>query len=135
MNNTIEIIRGIPTFIVNREYVKRGILTPEHIYTINKTYTTTYKLSKKQRVIGVVIDKEFTICYYIKLKNGETAFGYFVSDDAQGNYSFQRVNEFNKFAYDPYKALYPLGKEICIKENEIQDAVYQWKDLFYEEFS
>jgi signal peptidase I len=132
-NNTVEIIRGIPTFVFNRDYVKRGIVTPNDIYNINKVYTATYKLSKKHKVVGVVIDKVFNICYDIRLTNGQTAFGYFVSN-TNGSYRVQQVEGFNKFTYNPFENKYALGKEIEVKETEIKEALYQFKDLFYSEF-
>lgn len=134
MNNTIEIIRGTPAFIVRRDNIKRGIVTPYNIYNISKVYTKTYSLSKKDKLLGVITGKEFNICYCVKLKNGETVFGYFISNDTQGNYRLQLIDGFNKFTYDPYKTQYHLGKEICMKEDEIKDIVYRWKDLFYSEF-
>jgi hypothetical protein len=134
MNNTIEVIRGIPAFIVSRDYVKRGIVTPQNIYNISKVYTKTYSLSKKDNLLGVVVGKEFNICYCIKLENGETMFGYFVSHDDNGNYRVQPIDGFNKFTYNPYKTQYCLGRETCIQQDEIKDIVYKYKDLFYSEF-
>ncbi len=130
----VEVIRGVPTFVVGREYIKRGITTPNDIYNISKVYTRTYLLSKKHKVVGVVSGNTFNICYYIKLQSGKEAFGYFISNDTNGNYQIQTINGFDKFSYQPYVCSYVLGKVIDVKETEIKEALYQFKDLFYSEF-
>jgi hypothetical protein len=131
----VEVIRGIPAFVFSRDYVKRGIVTPQHIYNISKVYTKTYLLSKKHKVIGVVTDKVFNICYYVKLQSGKEVFGYFVSNNNNGIYQVQQIKGFDKFTYEPYECSYALGKVIDIKETEIKEAVYDFKDLFYSEFN
>ena len=137
MKNTIDVLRGLVKWgSDNRsETLKHIIETPTHEYNISKVYTKTYELKKRYKVLGVAISNEFSICYDIRLTNGEMLFGYFTSNDNNGNYQVQLINGFNKFAYNPYENTYSLGKEIKIKEAEIKDAVYQFKDLFYTEFS
>jgi hypothetical protein len=131
---TVELIKGIPVFVFNRDYVKRGMVTPQRIYHISKVYTKTYTLRNKHRLLGIVIGIQFNICYYIKLQSGKEAFGYFVSNDTNANYLVQQIKGFNKFTYNPFKNSYPLGEEIEIQETEIKEAVYDFKDLFYSEF-
>jgi hypothetical protein len=131
---TVEVIKGIPVFVFNRDYVKRGIVTPQHIYHISKVYTKTYTLRNKHRLLGVVIGIQFNICYYIKLQSSKEVFGYFVSNDTNGNYLVQQIKGFNKFTCNSFENSYPLGEEIEIQETEIKEVDCDIKDLFYSVF-
>src|ERR1700749_3874605 len=98
--NNIDVVRGIATWVVHRgESLKIGILTPQHIYNINND-AISFSLDEDEKVLGVVIDNKFNICFHIcadKISNDtETAFGYIVSSHAKkGSYSFQIINGFN----------------------------------------
>ncbi|HXP52596.1 MAG TPA: hypothetical protein VN922_21765, partial [Bacteroidia bacterium] len=121
MNNTVGLIKGIPMFVFNRDYVKRGVVTPQGIYHISKVYTKTYTLRNKHRLLGVVIGIQFNICYHIKLQNGKEAFGYFVSNNNNGSYQVQTIKGFDKFTYNHFENSYPLGEKIEIQETEIKE--------------
>ena len=129
----VTIIRGTPAFVFSRDYIKRGIVTPQHIYNISKVYTKTYLLGKKNRVLGVVIGKVFHICYHIKLQSGVEVFGYFVSNCGD-SYQVQTIIDFVKFSYDAYNNSYALGEVLEMHESEISTALYDWRERFYTEF-
>ena len=103
------VIRGISVEMEGnaKGYKKIAIETPLHIYKLNNA-VMKFPLREDDKVLGVIVDKEFNICYAVTLGNNEKAFGYFSKNNKDASMSFQTINNFDKFSYDPYKSLYLL---------------------------
>ena len=100
--------------------VKRGIVgrlfpseilcieTARHCYPLNEVYNALPIID--ERVLGVVIEDWFNLCYDIFLENGEKIFGYFINNMSPGHYLIQEINIFNRRAYNPFETAYNLGQ-------------------------
>jgi|ERR1700752_2336755 len=127
------VIRGIAVTVYGKGYKKIAIETPQHIYKLNNG-VMRFPLREDDKVLGVVVNNEFNICYSVTLESNEKIFGYFSKNNKDVSMGFQTVKDFNKFSYDPYKPLYPLGKEIKITIRQITDMEVDFNKMFKSEF-
>lgn len=116
----MKIERGIISAEIENEdvYVK-GIGT---LYKLNVVSLFERDYKNGESVIGVVIDKEYTLCHNFELKTGEKLFGYIISNGfASTAIRIQIIENFNREKYDPYDQNkdYTLGEELVLKKGTI----------------
>ena len=116
----MKIERGIISAEIENEdvYVK-GIGT---LYKLNVVSLFERDYKNGESVIGVVIDKEYTLCHNFELKTGEKPFGYIISNGfASTAIRIQIIENFNREKYDPYDQNkdYTLGEELVLKKGTI----------------
>lgn len=111
----MEIIRGI-VGENNRQELK--VMSVAAMSSINNQLEGI-KLKIDDKLLGVIINNKFNICYNIGLKNGQNQFGY-VFKMTDNNYEIQTFEGFDKNQFNPFDANYILGKELSISISEIE---------------
>ncbi|MBL7921155.1 MAG: hypothetical protein JNJ40_12630 [Bacteroidia bacterium] len=115
----MKIERGIITAELNEDVHVRGVGTLSKL-NANSLFERDYK--NGESVIGVIIDKKFTLCHNFELKQGEEFFGYILNNGLGSTaLSVQVINDFEMDKYDPYNQYkdYPLGEELVLKKENI----------------
>ncbi len=118
-NKDVEVNRGWVGNVIGKNYCKQGVLTVGFLFDIDETILPV-KLNENEKVLGVVLDDKFNICYDVKLNNEEKAFGYFTENDSKGNYTFQVIEGFSRQAFYPFEPTYKKGKKIGINQADIK---------------
>jgi hypothetical protein len=115
---SVEVKRGI----VGRFFPSETLCidTAKHCYPLNEVYNALPNVD--ERVLGVVIEERFNLCYEIFLENGKKVFGYFISSNIPGHYLIQEINIFNRSAYNPFETTYSLGEIFEVNPDEIMST-------------
>ncbi len=116
----MKIERGIITADVNNEDVHvRGVGTLSKL-NVSSLFERDYK--NGESVLGIIIDKKYTICHNLELKTGEKFFGYILNNGFGSTAIRVRVIiDFDMHKYDPFNQNkdYTLGEELVLKKDNI----------------
>ncbi len=118
-NREVEVSRGRIGNVIGKNYCKQGVETVGYIFDIEDTFVP-FELKEKEKVLGVVLNGKFNICYDIALNNVDTIFGYFTENDSKGNYLFQPIDNFNRQTFYPFEPTYRKGQKTGINEGDIK---------------
>lgn len=114
--------------------VERGIIMAEldndevcvhgvgKIFKLNTRSMFEREYKNKEQVLGVEIDKKFTLCHEFELANGNKSFGYIVSNGFESTaIRVQIIKDFDKNKHYPfnYNKEYLLGEEVVLKKDDI----------------
>lgn len=115
----MKIERGIIVADTNNEDVHiRGVGT---LFKLNARSLFERDYKNGETVLGVVIQKKYTLCHDFALKTGEKFFGYILSNGFGSTaIRVQVISNFFMHKYDSYQNKdYALGKELVLKKDNI----------------
>ncbi|OFY87774.1 MAG: hypothetical protein A3F72_02730 [Bacteroidetes bacterium RIFCSPLOWO2_12_FULL_35_15] len=118
-NTNVDVIRGIVKTYYGKNTANILAETPTHAYQIEEAFLPI-KIKEEDKILGVVQDEKYKICFEICLNNEEKLFGFIVEKDDSENYLFQLIDGFNRQTYNPFETVYPQGKRIGINEADIK---------------
>lgn len=116
----MDIIRGIIGFAENGRIV---VDSPSHIFNLNLNEPYTAKLIKDDKILGVVIDDVFNVCYEFNLIEGNKAFGYILGNSNEKTVEIQLIKGFNNATFNPFEPSYELGDIISEDIIDLQNRI------------
>lgn len=116
----MDIIRGIVGYAENGRMV---VDSPFHIYNlkINEPYTSSLKEGDK--LLGVVINDVFNICFEFNSSDRNESFGYMVGSPNEKTFGIQLIKGFNKLTFNPFEPTYELGDIISENIIDLQNSI------------
>ncbi len=115
----MKIERGI---LVTDDEQRLRVRTVGHIYRINYATFLYDQSNVGDKVLGIVDNNLYNICYNFTLKNNRVKiFGFLIPDKYKSCFLIQTINEFdiNNIPFDFYLKDYPFGNKIEIERDEI----------------
>lgn len=103
----MNIIRGI---IVVTENGRMLVDSPGHLYNLNTNEPYTQRLKKDDRLLGVILNDIFNICYEFNSNSENKIFGYIVESSNEKIIKIQQIDAFNKETFNPFDPSYNLGE-------------------------
>lgn len=110
--HTMKIERGI--IIADEQGM--AVRSPGHIYHLNNEAFFRKSLNENDKVLGVIINKKFSVCREFISVTGHFVFGYVKKESNPGNQlSIQIIPGFEPNSFNPFEAEYDLG-EVTLAE-------------------
>ncbi len=106
----MDIIRGLVCKTNGENANEMVIRTVNGVYYSSDVYLPL-ALKEDDKVLGLIIENSFNICYSILLRNKEKVFGYFISN-TENELIFRLIEGFDERMSDSFRPDYKLGK--CI---------------------
>ncbi len=118
----MKIERGIISADISNDHVHvRGVGT---LYKLNSASLFERSYKNYESVLGVILEKEYTVCHEFELTTGEKFFGYIINNGFGSNaVRVQVINDFDHKTHFPYNQDkdYVLGPQLVIKKESILD--------------
>ena len=116
----MEIIRGIIGFTTDG---KIGVDSPFHFYNLKTNEPYTNSLKEGDKLLGVIIDGIFNICFEFTSIKGNESFGYIVNNSNDKTVVIQIFKGFNKATFNPFEPSYKLGEIISENITNFQNKI------------
>lgn len=115
--NKMDIIRGIIGFTTDG---KIGVDSPFHFYDLKINEPYTDKLEKDDKLLGVIINDVFHICYECATNDVNENLGYIVGSSNENTIEVQTIKGFDKTKFNPYEPSYEIGRIVSVRLEDVK---------------